>query len=219
MVDTLLLRIFSTLPFLVYASFLDLKYREIDSRIWKSMVVLGVVFLIIDAIDSKNPRIFLLLLIVLAIAAAFSVSFHYLGMMGGGDAKLLIGLGAMFPYLPSGDFLLPVFFLSIFSNGILISIIIPIGFFAINLGNLPRVRSPRDFLRLFMAYKKDSKNLGRFETVLDEGQIFINVKDVELGKTVHKGEVWVSPAIPFVVLITLGFMISVLYGDLLVFLF
>jgi prepilin signal peptidase PulO-like enzyme (type II secretory pathway) len=70
-----------------------------------------------------------------------------------------------------------------------------------------------------MAYKKDSKDLGSFETVLDEGQIFINTREVELGKTGVVGETWVTPAIPFIVFMTLGFVISLLHGDLLTLIF
>jgi preflagellin peptidase FlaK len=215
MVDTLLLRIYSTLPFLLYSSYLDLKYREIDSRIWRLMTTLGALFLLADVFLTKNPRLLLPFAIILTIAAVFSVSLHYFGMMGGGDAKLLIALGAMYPYLPHGEFLLPILFLSAFSNGILLSILIPLGFFARNIGQLQYVRTPKEFLRLFMAYKKDSKDLGSFETVLREGQIFINAREVELGKTGVEGEVWVTPAIPFIVFMTAGFVISVLYGDIL----
>jgi Flp pilus assembly protein protease CpaA len=93
MVNTLLMRIFSTLPFLVYAAYLDLKYREINRRVWQTITALGALFLLADIILTKNSRLLLPFAIILSIAIVFSVSLHYLGLMGGGDAKLLIALG------------------------------------------------------------------------------------------------------------------------------
>ncbi|MFQ5800437.1 MAG: prepilin peptidase [Candidatus Hydrothermarchaeales archaeon] len=215
MVDTLLLRILSSLPILYYASFLDLKHREIDSRLWQSMVVLGVLFLLTDVYTVKNLKLFIPFVFILGIAVVFSVSLHYLGLIGGGDAKMLIGLAAMFPFLPSGNFILPAFFLSVFTNAIFIALLIPLWFFVSNLNLLPELKSPRDFLRLFVARKKDAKDVGGFEAVLDDDRFFISTKNVEFGSGGRSGEVWVTPAVPFVVLLAAGFVISIVYGDVL----
>ncbi len=219
MVDTLELRIFSTLPFLVYAAYLDLKYREIDSRVWRYMTALGALFLLADIILTKNPRLLLPFAIILAIAIVFSVSLHYFGLMGGGDAKLLIALGAMFPFLPRGNFVLPTFFLSVITNAILLGLLINLGIFVLNLKHLKYVRRFKKLVRLFGAYKKDAKDVGKFEAVLDEGSLFLGTKNTEFGRGAREGEVWVSYALPFVVFMTIGFIISVLHGDLLTLIF
>jgi len=219
MVSTLDLRITATLVLLVYASILDLQSREINRFAWQSMAGLGIILLAIDLAASKSLSLLVSASIILGIAIAFAVTVNYLGLMGGGDAKLLIGLGAMFPTLPHGTYLLPAFFLTVFSNAIIASLLVPITFFLRNLGELRSVRSPRDFLRLFIAYQKDSKDLGRFETVLEDGQLYINAREVELGETESEGIVWATPALPFVVFLTLGFIISVLYGDLIAVIF
>ncbi|HDY74479.1 MAG TPA: hypothetical protein ENH51_05155 [Euryarchaeota archaeon] len=219
MVSTLDLRITATLVLLIYASVLDLRSREINRLAWQSMTGLGLILLIVDLAASKSLALLITAAIILGIAVVFAVSIHYLGLMGGGDAKLLIGLGAMFPTLPPGTYVLPAFFLTVFSNAIIVSLLVPIAFFLRNLGELRGVRSARDFLRLFIAYQKDSKDLGRFETVLDEGQLFINAREVELGETEDTGRIWATPALPFVVFLTLGFIISVLHGDLIAFIF
>jgi preflagellin peptidase FlaK len=215
MVNTLEVRIYLTLLFFLYASYLDLKYREIDPRLWQSMIGLGFLIILADIVDLNNPRLLIVFLIILLLATIFAISIHYLGLMGGGDVKLIIALGAMFPYLPSGSFILPTLFLSAFTNAIVIALTIPLFFFIYNLKHLPSTRSPKDFLRLFVAYKKDAKNLDHFEAVLNEGQLFINTKNMELGKTNKMGSVWVTPAFPFVVFLTAGFTISVFYGDIL----
>lgn len=215
MVDTLLLRAISSLLLLFYASFLDLKHREIESKVWQSMVALGVLFLLIDVYSVKNPKIFISFVLILGIAVIFSVSLHYLGLIGGGDAKILIGLAAVFPFLPRGNFILPAFFLSVFTNAIFLALLIPAGFFAANLKHLGSVRSPKELFRLFIARKKDAKDVGEFEAVLNGGRFFINTKNVEFGSGGRSGEVWVTPAVPFVILLTAGFIISAVYGDVL----
>jgi preflagellin peptidase FlaK len=183
------------------------------------MIALAAFFILFDISRSNNPRLFIPFIIITALAALFSVSLHYLGLVGGGDAKLLIALGAMFPFLQTSNFIMPVFFLSVFTNAVLISLLIPLIFFVLNLKHLGGVRTPRDFLRLFVAYKKDAKDLGSFEAILDEDQLFINSRKVELGKVHREGEVWVTPAFPFVVFLTVGYLISIFYGDLLSFIF
>jgi preflagellin peptidase FlaK len=179
------------------------------------MMVLAAFFIFIDISRTNNLRLFITFIFVTALAALFSVSLHYLGLVGGGDAKLLIALGAMFPFLQTSNFILPTFFLSVFTNAVLISLLIPLIFFVLNLKNLGSVRTPRDFVRLFVAYKKDSKDLGSFEAILEEDQLFINSRKVELGKAHRTGEVWVTPAFPFVVFLTAGFVVSIIHGDIL----
>ncbi len=183
------------------------------------MSVLGALFLLADIYLTKNPRLLLPFAIILAIAVVFSVTLNYFGMIGGGDAKLLIGLGAMFPFLPKGSFILPTFFLSVFTNAILLGLLINLWVFLLNLKNLRDVRSLKEFARLFGAYKKDARDVSQFEAVLDEGRLFIGSKNVEFGRGVRKGEVWVSYALPFAAFITVGFVISVTYGDLLTLIF
>ncbi len=215
MVETISLRITISLAVLIYASYLDLRYREIDPRLWRSMTAAGILLLAADLFQTRNTRLLTVFAIVLAIAVGFSVSLHYLGLMGGGDSKLLIALGAMFPLLPEGNFVLPIFFLSVFSNGVLIALIAPLIILVQNLRHFEPVRSPHDILRLFTGYRKDARNLGPFEVVVGERQLFFNVRKAELGKSDAVGEVWVTPAIPFVVFLTAGFLLSVTYGDLL----
>ncbi len=214
MVNTMALRAITSLLILSIASYMDVKHREIDRRIWLLMTALGGLFLLLDITSIGNIRLFALFLFILSLAVLFSVSLHYLGLIGGGDAKMLIGLGAMYPYLPSGSFLLPAFFLSVFTNAVVIALVIPLLFFLMNLKLLREVKSIKEFIRLFVGYKKSSKDVGSFEAVLEENQLFVNTKTVELGKISSEGEVWVTPAFPFVVFITAGFLISILYGDL-----
>jgi preflagellin peptidase FlaK len=215
MVDTIIIREVITLPLLIYASFLDIKYREINSLVWRVMFAIGILILLIDLNQTGFRSLLISFLIVVAAAAIFSVSLHSLGAMGGGDAKLLIALGALFPILPGGNFLLPLFFLSVFSNAVLISLIVPLVLFLYNIKREWKVRSPKELFRLFVAYQKEGSKIGKFEAALEKDKVLINTKNIELGKSGAKGVVWVTPALPFAVFITLGYVVSIYYGDLL----
>jgi prepilin signal peptidase PulO-like enzyme (type II secretory pathway) len=68
-----------------------------------------------------------------------------------------------------------------------------------------------------LGYKKKGDNVGRHEAIIaknGEYCFFISGRKAELGVKAE-GEVWVSPAIPFIIPITLGFLISLIFGDIL----
>jgi preflagellin peptidase FlaK len=203
----------SSFLILLYASILDIKYREVDSRLWRTMLGFGILFILVDFSQSNNRNLLLLFIFITVVAFVFSSAIYYLGLMGGGDAKLLTALGAMFPFLPMGSFLLPTFFLSVFTNAILLAILVNLWLFASNIGHLGGVHSLKELFRLFVARRKDANQVGRFEAVLEEGKFFIDMGKAEFGGSGREGEVWAVPALPFVVFMTIGFLISFAYGD------
>lgn len=207
-------RIIITLGILIYALVLDLRSRTIDSRLWKILGLGGLLILAVQMILGSDMNILPALGLSLFTAIIFSYTMYWLGLMGGGDAKLLMALSIMHPILPAGKFIIPLFFLSVFTNAILISLTIPILFFLRNIPHIKDVRNPRNLIRLFIAYQKDAAQLGRFETPLEEGQLYVSVKEAVLGETSAKGMIWVTPAIPFVLFLTLGYLASISYGDL-----
>ncbi len=215
MLDTLLMRELSSILLLAYASLQDIKDREIDSLIWRSMVLLGVAYFLLDVISLGFYELFRPFIFILAMAAVFAFALERLGLIGGGDAKLLIGLGAMFPFLPPGEFILPAVFISVFTNAIVLALMVNVGFFLSNLKHIKEAKSIWEVLRLFVAQKKDAEELGRFESVLEEGRIFIGTRKAEFGAASRKGDVWAVPALPFAVFISFGLIISIFYGDLL----
>lgn len=200
---------------LAYASFLDLKYRAVDNKSWMALVLVGLVFLAWDYTHVGSSVI---------LPFAFSIGFtlalvailYYVGIMGSGDCKILFGISALSP-APVHFSIFPIFSLGVFTNAIVLSLAIPLLFFIYNLRHLMEVKSIRGFLVLFLGYKRIGSEIAPFEAPLeteDGIKIFLNTKNLELGKKLSTDrEVWVSPAIPFVVVITAGFLISVLLGD------
>ena len=200
---------------LVYASFLDLEYRAIDNKSWMALVLLGIVFLAGD-----YTRIGSVVILPFALSTGFTLALvailYYVGIMGSGDCKILFGISALVP-LPPHFSIFPIFSLGVLTNAIILSLTVPLLFFIYNWGHWKDVRSLRDFFVLFLGYKKRGNEIAPFETSLetDDGiKLFLNAKNLELGKKLSTDrEVWVSPAIPFVVVITAGFLTAVFFGD------
>ncbi|WP_457555119.1 prepilin peptidase [Candidatus Pyrohabitans sp.] len=203
---------------LLYASLLDWRYREINEASWLGLLLLGAVFALAEYTSSGSPSPILHLLISTGITAALIVPVAYLGLMGGGDAKILLGIAAVFPAPPADVVtLFPLFSLSVFANAIVLSLALPLFFFIKNLRHIKDVRSFSQLYALFLGYKKHSSEIKPYEAVYGDGRkfSFILRTDAELGKAEKEGEVWVTPAVPFVIPITLGVLMSALYGDLL----
>ena len=212
----MILRILLCLGILVYASALDWKYREINDRSWVTPLILGLIFLIHDCLVNEVGRMFIIRMyfISLGVAIVLALFLYYTGLMGGGDGKMLIGIASMFPYFPTKVFsIFPLFVLSVFSNSVVISSFIPLSFFIYNLKKKVKPSNAREFFMMFLGYKRKSSEIGQFEVVMDK--ILMKASDIEFGKReVEGGEVWVTPALPFLIPITLGFVVSLLFGDI-----
>lgn len=218
-----MIKIIIALVILIYASLLDWKYREIDDKSWLSMFFLGIIFLFHDYFKFKSLNLIKIYFFSIAIAFILAVFLYYSGLMGGGDGKILIGIASMFPYFPYKTFsIFPLFVLSVFSNAIVVSLVIPLIFFFYNLRRGIKPNNLKEFFMLFLGYKKKIKDMREFEVIMDK--IFIRAKDIDMyldfkGKEKVTGdeEVWATPALPFVIPITIGFLISLKYGDLISF--
>jgi len=204
---------------LLYASILDIKYRAIDDKSWLGLVVSGLFLSLAEFYITGQASILKHWGLSLFSALALALILSYSGAMGAGDSGILLGIASMFPLYPfPATSLFPLFFLSVFVNAIFFSLAIPLALFFRNLPRLKEINRAREILLLFIAYRKREEEVKEFEAVLGEGKefkLFQHVEKVELGK---KGgsdqEVWVTPALPFLVPITMGFLLSLSLGDL-----
>ncbi len=202
-----------TLALLFYASLLDWRHREIDDRSWMTLLGLGFVFLLADFYRFRSVLVFKYFVLSVLFSLLLAAVLFYTGLMGGGDGKILIGIGAMYPLYPTQTLsIFPLFVMSVFTNAILLAGLLPLAFFVINLRRLKDVRSPRDFLALFFGYQRKAKDVAGFEAIIGrkgEYSLHIDTRTVELGRKEDSDElVWVSPAIPFLIFITLAFILS-----------
>ncbi len=214
--DTPVLKLTLAMLILGYASLLDWRRREIDDPSWLSLVALGMLFGLHDL--HRYGTLYLLQLgISLAVTSLLVLPLHRLKLMGGGDAKILLGIAVLFPYyMKPVTTLFPVFTLSVFVNAIILTLLLPLLIFLKNLKHLRRVSSLSELYALFLGYPRKASEIRHYEAVYGDGRRFrfLLTTDAELGKATGEGEVWVSPAVPFVIPITLGVLLSAVYGDI-----
>ncbi|MFQ5816047.1 MAG: prepilin peptidase [Candidatus Hydrothermarchaeaceae archaeon] len=183
---------------LLYASAQDLKYMEIDDLAWKSLVVAGLVFVALDTIS--NTGALLDFAISILVMSAILIPLERLNKIGGGDVKILLGLAIILPRNPYTRIsVFPVFTLGVFTNAIFLTSAITIYFLARNLYHKDfNVESLSEVRFLFLGYKKKVSTVTEHDRVMKK-----------MG-----GEAWVTPAVPFMVPLTLGFLLSIAWGDI-----
>ncbi|MCK4883737.1 MAG: prepilin peptidase [Candidatus Diapherotrites archaeon] len=91
------LTLFLTTIYLAIASYTDIKTRFVKNKLTYSMTALGFLIHAIQSILESNPQP-ILFSITAAITAYITVYLLWrLGVFAGGDAKLIVGIAAMFP--------------------------------------------------------------------------------------------------------------------------
>lgn len=236
-----LLKVLFCTPFLLYSCYTDIKTRRVTNKLWLMMLAGGVFFVIYDIV-AEGAQYLLRLLVSAGLIFVLVYILFQLGSFGGADAKSLIVLSIILPAYPAiqllgQDFplnkpLIPIFAFGILGNAVLLTVVVPLGLAAYNLLRIGlRIDNP---LYIFIGYKsrisdlagKHIKLIQSFEKEngvikfrFKRGGVEIN-EDVisELKAMSEKGlikdEVWVTPGLPFMIPITLGFFVAVVYGDL-----
>ena len=100
-----------SLILLAIASYNDTKTKEVPDWISYSLITIGFSLSLLASIVNKDYKIILFSVIGFAIMYLIALVMYYTKQWGGGDAKLLMGLGTMFYYYPK--FLLNYFHPSI----------------------------------------------------------------------------------------------------------
>jgi len=165
-----------------------------------------------------------------------------MGTFGGADAKSLIVISIILPtypafsafgyHFPLNEPLIDLFSFGILGNAVLLTIIVPLGLAAYNIFRMGfHIDNP---LYIFIGYKSRISDLADKHIKLiqsyedDNGQIkfrfkrggleindsVISTLKALLEKGLIKDEVWVTPGLPFMIPITLGFFVALSYGDM-----
>ena len=184
--------------FLAYASYSDLKTRKIDNKVWIIMIGCGVVLLPfkIDLYCLVSIVFMVLFAFLVYYLGVFLSNIHVLrgGIYGGADAKAIISLSILMPAWPFFSKYFPVFFsLSVVLNGTIISLLVPLGMFIYNAWK-KEISFPQCFIAIPV---KGNPN---------EEKWWIYAKKNE--------KTYVTPKIPFILFLLLGYIVSLVYGDL-----
>lgn len=236
-----ILKILFCVPFLLYSCYTDIKTRRVANRLWLVMLAGSVFFVLYDLLTKGMPYLMHLFFSAGLIFVLVYILFQ-LGTFGGADAKSLIVISIILPSYPAFrafgfDFplnkpLLDLFSFGILGNAVLLTVVVPLGLAAYNISRMKwQIDNP---LFIFIGYKSRISDLenkhikliqsfekenGQIKFRFRRGGVDINEQVIsELKSLSEKGlikdEVWVTPGLPFMIPITLGFFVAVLYGDM-----
>jgi preflagellin peptidase FlaK len=208
MIDTLKLLI--CISFLAYACRCDLRTRTVPNELWGVVFVAALPLVIADTLTRGIGSLLPLLIAVTATFLLVHTLFH-LNAFGGADAKALIALSFIFPVFPTitlFGYALPltgipplnIFAFSTLINTVLLTAIIPIAFLAHNLISLPLREVLKNPLYSLVGYQRVSFATGTHVRVLGASTGCL---------------VWVMPGLPYMLPITAGFLVTIMYGGLL----
>ena len=213
------IRITLALSMLFIASLLDLKKREIDDRLW--MIFGGVAFLTVFLSGDiwSTMKILAFSMIIVPIALLI----WRFGIFGGADAFCLIVLAGLAPLSSlNGNNITPF---TTLTNAVIISII-PI---FVNLTrNLVALSKKQDIfegihiskmnkiMALFIGYRANNpKYCFSIEKIQGKHkQLTFSLQHADDTDFCTTSDTWVTPGIPYILYIAAGFIIQILYGDI-----
>jgi len=236
------LRVALSITMLGYASYKDVKTREISDLVW---IVFGVAGLSLDIIEVYMGILGLFpLLTTVGFLTVFAFLTGYLGFFGGADLLAFIVIGLLNPVTPYTGFepliFSPVFFsLTVISNSVLIG---ASGVIVVLIYNLTPSRKDglfhgyvalkgwRRILLLLTGIKKDVETIRGppyeypLEKIGEGGAISIILRpnladDAGASETFRKlrsmgrTRVWVSYTLPFLLVLGVGYLSSIIFGD------
>jgi preflagellin peptidase FlaK len=212
---------------LSYASYTDIKTRRAANYLWVILGVTGGVLLIIQYLLIGFTNYYYLIFIPVMIGF-FYLMYQLRLLFGGADAKALMALAILVPLQPviDGLPLWGVSFMpapwSIFTNSVILFLVIPLTLLIYNL-----IRRDVKFPHFLLGYKMNVDKAKRsfvwpMERIVDgktrfsymprehnEDEVFERFKEMGLE------EVWVTPKIPFMIPLLIGFIITFTLGDIL----
>ncbi len=216
---------------LLYASYTDIKTRKASNFLWLIMGIAGLLLLSIEYLDGGlEGKEIQLIFIPIMIGLVFLL-FQLRLIFGGADAKALMAITILVPIQPViynfpiwGKSYMPAVW-TIFSNSIILFLLIPISLFFYNIFKRD-IRFPYCFIGYKMSVKKArAKFVWPLERIVDGKSKFVYMPkdfdvDDEFDEFEKQGinEIWVTPKIPFMIPLLGGFIVAFVFGDILFYL-
>jgi len=242
-----ILKILICLPFLLYSCYSDVKTRRVSNDLWPKMLGAASILILYDLYQFGIW--YLGMTVLSAVIIFIFVYFLFqLNLFGGADAKILIVIAIIMPVYPVlsifdlqlplwGHPPIPIFAYTVFSNSVILTIIVPLGMAMYNLLHTPIREILEKPFYIFIGYKSQISNLKGHIKLMEEFNIKGNsvtvsfrrsgVKiDDDVKRDLIKAQkkkligdtVWVTPGIPFMIPITAGFITAIIFGDIIFYL-
>jgi len=212
---------------MLYSSYSDWISREVDDKVWMISGIIGGALTALDLFLTWNFRYLILTLISIGIGCGLAYAFYYFGFYGGADAKAImvisIGLPLYYPQMR----LHPFTGLASLSNGLLISLMIPISMLILNLSTILRGENIfegfehesriRKLAAVFLGVRVKDARRRKFWLPLEDEKdgkryFSFNILTFELEEP-KRDDCWVTPGLPLLLFITAGFLIFIFLGD------
>ena len=223
MIDLLIdlnhLRIILALGMLGYASYTDVTKREISDFVW---IVFGGLAAIMLIFEPNLSDAFLNIGFALIIAPIVLIIWR-IGFFGGADAFAIIVLAALVPQITLTDGMITPF--TILTNAVIISII-PLFFNLFR--NLFEIARKNDIFEgfnesvgkkitaMFLGYKAKNPKYG-FSLEKKAGKnkkLNLVLHHAEYAEFCNTPNTWITPGVPYMLFIAAGFVVQLLYGDI-----
>jgi preflagellin peptidase FlaK len=236
------IRISLAMAMLAYASLRDLREREVPDMTWLLFGIAGLSIDIHEMYSGSVSLLNFGFTVLVCTALSFLIG--YLGLFGGADFKALVALSLLHPYpltvfKPLLNTISPLYPLTVLSNSaVLGALLAPIQVF----GNLYKAcrgsrlfegNETESYWRKLMVLISGSKvKIGSvrgppfhypLEALKNGGRRLLSpfkmdddeaLKIFEEFRRAGVSEIWVSNSLPFIVFITLGYLTSLLIGDI-----
>ncbi len=221
---------------LLYTSYLDMKKREVEDKVWIAFGVVGAVLQGYELATGESNWI--VLGVAVGLATVIGMGLFFFGFYGGADGKALIVVAILVPYFVPRVGLYSIAPLIVLTNGVFISIILPVFML---LWNLSRIISgekifdgfegeslTRKVAACFLGYKQTGKprafqfSMERSQRPSDGNQVAMAAINRRFDFSMMRDDfetesgTWVTPGIPLLVFFTAGFFVLLIYGDLVI---
>jgi preflagellin peptidase FlaK len=218
-------------------AYYDLKSREVDDRLWMVFGAAGLVLYAWEYVSGATADVQMILVSV-SLTAAVAVALYRYGFFGGADAKALVAISVILPvYHPLMSFYVhPITGIMVLTNTVLFAMVVPL---YNALSNLIKVARGERIFEGFdePAWKKilacfvgtPNKHIRHHSVVersVEEGKKKFSFRlscDDDVGgsdrscysRAPTDDRIWVSQNLPFLAFMLAGFLVTVLFGDML----
>ncbi|TBR12270.1 MAG: peptidase [Candidatus Nitrosotenuis sp.] len=197
----------------------DIKKREINDIIWIIFGAIGVAVVLLGTdLSQELPKVGIALII-----APFALVVWRVGLFGGADAFALIVLAVLAPGITMSTNVITPF--TTLTNAVLMSIVPMIINVARNAALLATKNdifegfnetTKKKIIAMFIGYRAANPKFSFSieKKVGNQKKLNFRLQHAENTAFCQKSDTWVTPGIPYMIFITAGFVLQLVYGDI-----